>query len=78
MVRIVAFWGGLCLLALVGAYFATSIIVCAGAIGGNIAQCAKSTAASVLQSPAAIMGLCLSLLAIQYSVHRRNPQRFIR
>ena len=75
MAKTIAFWGGLCLLALVAVYLATSVAVCTDAGAGNLAGCAQSTGLSLLQSPAALLGLCLSMLAIQYSKHRREPPR---
>ncbi len=71
MAKTIAFWGGVSLLALVAVYLATSLVVCAGAAEDGVAMCAQTTGESLLRSPAALLGLCLALLSIQYSFARR-------
>ncbi|MCB2096450.1 MAG: hypothetical protein AB7F91_15740 [Parvularculaceae bacterium] len=71
MARAIALWGGLCLLALVAAYLGASLYFCSGALDGDVAGCARSTGASFLQSPLALLALCVAALGLQYSAHRR-------
>ena len=53
------------------AYLGACLYFCSGALDGDVAGCARSTGASFLQSPLALLALCVAALGLQYSAHRR-------